>query len=122
MRAVAEDRVTDVIEMRDLHLVEKQAVLELAGVSEHRAVTDHDVLTDVRSMSDLTIPADPCRPLYHRAVFDHSAFADENIGPDERRPHDVTVIRRLEMPGQVLTQVRQRFPGLLRAIEDARVD
>src|SRR5205814_5731597 len=44
---VAENRIADVTEMRNLRLIKNDAVLELAGIAHHDAVPDDDVLAHV---------------------------------------------------------------------------
>ena len=80
---VAEDGVPDIVEVRDLRLVEDEAVLELAGVAQHDAVADHDILADVGTVADLAILTDPSRPLDHGTLFDDRAGSDIDSAADE---------------------------------------
>ena len=58
MRAIAENRIADVIEMRRLDVIQEQAVLKLARISQHTAFTDDDVASNVRSRPDFSFRAD----------------------------------------------------------------
>ena len=62
VRLVSENRVPHVIEMRHLRLIEEDAVLKLAGISENGAVPHDDVFPDITATADMTIFADPGWP------------------------------------------------------------
>ena len=89
MRAVTENRIADIIEMRHLRFVEENAVLELARISHHHAVARDHILADVTTAADVAILADPRRPFQNRALLDDCAFADKNRVADERLPDHV---------------------------------
>lgn len=49
VRFIAQNGIADVIIVRGLHAVEKDAVFQLAGIADHRAVADEHVAADKRS-------------------------------------------------------------------------
>ena len=55
MRAVTENRIADVIEMRHLRFIEEDAVLEFARVPHHHAVADDHIFAHVTTAADLAV-------------------------------------------------------------------
>ena len=118
---VAEDGVPDVVEVRDLSLVEDEAVLELAGVSEDDAITDHDVLADVGSVTDLTILADPCRPLDHGSLLNDGAGSDIDSAADEGLADQLAMDSRLEPELEIGRDLCDCLPDMSDILEDDTV-
>lgn len=78
MRPALEDGVADVVEMRHLALVEEQAVLEFARVSQHAAPARHDPLAHISPAPHHRALADPGRAPDDRVGLDHRAGAHVN--------------------------------------------
>jgi hypothetical protein len=61
MRAMTQNRISDIVEMRDLRVIEEDAILELTRIPHHHAVPDDHILPHVTSAADLAILPDPRR-------------------------------------------------------------
>ena len=61
VRAVAQDRIAHIAEMRHLHAVHQHAVLELAGVPEDAALAHDHVAPDKRPGANFRLRSDPNR-------------------------------------------------------------
>ena len=118
---VAEDGITDVVEVRDLCLVEDEAVLELAGVAQDDAVTDHNILTDIGSVADFAILADPCGTFDHGSLLDDRAGSDIDSAADKWLTDQLAVDARLETELQIRRDLRQRLPDMRDILEDDTV-
>ncbi len=118
MGLVAEDGIAHVIEMRRLGVVEEEGIFDLGGIADHAIVADDDVFADVGVVANLAILPDDGRPFDHDAVLQHRAFADENLFADEGRALAAVAQIRAQMGGQIGGDFRQRFPGILAAVED----
>ena len=81
---VAEDRVADVIEVRNLGLVEDEAVFKFRGIPGHDSVAKDHIFADVTSVPNLAVLADPSRTFDHGSLFDHCSFADKHCSAHER--------------------------------------
>ncbi len=72
-------------------------------------------------MANLAVLTDNGRPFDHGAIFNHRAFADENLLPDECLP----LARVLQAWSKVLSQILldpwQSCPCKLALLEDRRV-
>ena len=118
---VAEDRVTDVVEVRHLRAVEEQAVLEFARVAEDRAVADEDVLAHVAPVADVAVGPDPGRAFDHRAVFDHRAFADEHVRADVGLADQFALEPGPQAELQVSRDFVEDFPNVRHVLEQDAV-
>ncbi len=81
---ITQNRIADVVKMRDLRFIEENAVLELARISHHRAIADHHIFAHIAAAADLTIFADPRRPFQNRALLDNRSAADKHVAADKR--------------------------------------
>src|SRR4030095_6539664 len=79
MRVMADDRITDVIEVRNLHFIEQDGIFEFAGVPHDYAVADDDIFPNVNSAADVAIFTDPCRAFQHRALLDDRSSSNKNM-------------------------------------------
>lgn len=118
---VAEDGVPDVVEVRDLRLVEDEAVLELAGVAQHDAVADHDILADVGSVADLAILADPCGTFDHGSLLNDCSGSDIDSAADEGLADQFAMDAGLEAELKIGRNLRQRLPDMSDILEDDTV-
>ena len=78
MCVIAQDRITDIIEVRYLRLVEDDGVLDFAGIADDTSFTDDGVASDIGTVSDLAVLADDSRS------FDQCAWCDVHaaVHPD----------------------------------------
>src|SRR4051812_37216931 len=121
MRAMAQDRVADVVKMRHLRFVEQDAVLKFARVPHHHAIARDDVLADVTTAADMAILADPGRALQDRALFDDRSRADENRVADERFSNQFAQHRRFQPKLEIARDLAQRVPDIFLGFKQLRV-
>ena len=79
VRAVAEDRIADVTEMRHLNFIHQKAVLELAGVTQHAAFTDNDVATKISTWPNFRVSSNPERSNQRRVRGQFNGFMNPNL-------------------------------------------
>ena len=115
---MAQNGIPDIVEMRDLRLIEDQAVLKLAGVPRNDPVADNDILADVASVSNVTILADPCRPLDHGTLLNDGPRPDEYSVSDERSSDDLPIDAWFESELKIGLDLRQGLPDILDVVED----
>src|ERR1700730_4867672 len=101
MRVMANDRITHVIEVRHLHLIEQDGIFEFAGVSHDYAVADDHVLAHVTAAANVAVLADPRRAFQHCPLFNDSSSADEDMAADKRLAHELPEDCRLETKLQI---------------------
>ena len=118
---VAEDRVPDVVEVRDLSLVEDEAVLELAGVAQNDAITDHYIFADIGTVANLAILTDPSRPLDHGTLFDDRAGSDIDSAADEGLADQLAMDSRLEPELEIGRDLCDCLPDMSDILEDDTV-
>ena len=75
---LAEDRVPDVVEVRNVGAGEEDRPLHLDVGADHRAVTDPAAAAQVGADPDLDVAADPDRALENHARGDPAAGADRD--------------------------------------------
>ena len=121
MCVVTNDRITDVIEMRHLHFIEQDGVLEFAGVSHDHAVADDHVFAHVAAAPNVAVFADPCRAFQHRALFDDRSSANKNMVADEWLAHQLAEDRRLQTKLQVTGDLFERVPDVILVFEQLRM-
>jgi hypothetical protein len=78
MSLVPEDRIAHVTEMGNLHVIEDQAILELAGIAQNNFVADDDVFPKITARPKVAFFADPGWTFNRYARFDHGTFSDED--------------------------------------------
>ena len=118
---VTENGVADIVEVRDLRLVEDEAVLKLTGVPQHDAITDDDILTDVGAVANLASLADPSGSLDHGSVLDDRACSDINRSADEGLADQSAMNARLETELEVGRDLRKGLPSMGDILEDDTV-
>lgn len=74
----AEDRVPNIVVMRNLNVVEQDAVFQLAGVADHAALTNDDVATEIGARTELSPTADDRRRFNGRGLRDLDVLANED--------------------------------------------
>jgi len=121
MRAMTEDRIADVTEMRNLRVVENDAVFELARVAHDDAVPDDHIFAHITTAADMAVFANPGRTFHHRALLDDGAGADENRTADERLAHEFAEHRRLEAKLEITRNLFERVPNIFLRLEEFRV-
>lgn len=118
---IAEDGITDIIEVWDLRLVKDEAILELTGIAQNHAVPHDDIFTDVGPIANLTSLADPGRSLDHGSMLDHRAAPDEDGTADEGLADEFAVDAGFETKLKVGADLGQGFPGMGDIVEDEPV-
>ena len=113
-----EDGIANIIEMRNLRVVEQERVLQFARIADHAIVAHDDVVADVGVVTDFAISTNDRRAFDHRAILHHGAFADENIVTDKRDAFALIAQRRLQSGLDVVLQLLQGVPGIFAAIEE----
>src|SRR5438105_32549 len=121
MRAMTEDRVADVIEMRHLRFIEQDAILELARVPHHDAISDDHIFAYIAAAPDMTVLSDPRRPFQDRALLYDRAGADENCVADKWLAHQFAEHRRLQAELEVTRDLPERVPNIFLRFEKFRV-
>src|SRR5438067_3146236 len=121
MRAMPENRIADIIKMRHLRFIEQDAVLELARVPHHHPVPHDHVLAHVTAAPDVTILADPRRPLQPCSLLHDRARADENRVADKRLPDQFAEHRGLQTKLQIARDLPERVPDIFLGLKQLRV-
>src|SRR5438876_6524764 len=121
MRAITQDRIADVVEMRRLHLIEENTIFEFARISHNHAIAHHDVLAHVTTAADLTIFANPGRAFQDRALLDNCAATDEDRATDEWFPHQLAHYARLEAELQITGDLFERVPNIILVLKQLRM-
>src|SRR2546426_4321241 len=121
MGSVAENRVTDVIEVGSDGMIEQERVFDLAGISDDAVVADDDIFADIRVVANLAVTADDGGPFNHGAILDQGAFADKDFLADVGNALAMIVERGPEMSLEVALDFLQRLPGVLTAVKNGRV-
>src|SRR5438270_11380156 len=112
MRAMPEDRIAHVIEMRHLRFIEQNAVLELARIPHHDPIPDDHILAHVTAAPDMAIVANPRRSFQHRALLDNRSGADEDCVADKRLPDQLAHHRGLQSKLEIARDLPQRVPDI----------
>jgi hypothetical protein len=115
---VAENRVTNIVKMRDLGPVEYYAIFKLAGVTKDYAVANDHVFADITTASYLAIVSDPGRTLNGRAVFDDAFVTDIDPVANEGSAKQTSVHRRIEAELEITGDLLQNIPDLGGVIEE----
>jgi hypothetical protein len=115
---VAENRVTDIVKMRDLGPVEYYAIFKLAGVTKDYAIASDNIFADITTASYLAIVSDPGRTFNGRAVFDDGFVTDIDPVADEGSAKQTSVQRRIEAELEITGDLLQNIPDLGRVIEE----
>ena len=118
---VPDNRITHVVEMGYLGLVEDDAVLELAGIAKHRAVANNHIFPDVAAAANLAAFSDPCRAFNHGALLDHSAAPNEHRAADEWFPDESTLYGGFEPELQIAADLLEGFPNVCDVLKEFAV-
>jgi hypothetical protein len=118
---VAEDRVADIVEVRDLCLVEDEAIFEFRGIPGHDSISENHIFPDVTSVSNLTVLADPSRTFDHGPLFDHRAFADKHSAAHERLADEAAMETGLQAELEISRDLRQNIPDMLGVLKKGLV-
>jgi hypothetical protein len=97
MRFVSEHRVANIAEMRNLGLVEDDAVFEFARITEDDAITNDHVLPDITTTANLAIVPDPCWTLDGGPVLDNRVMPDVNVVTDKCASDDAPMDSRFQV-------------------------
>lgn len=76
---LGDDRVTNVVEMANLCLLENYAMLDLCTVSDNRTIPNDNVSSHIGSFSELAVFANPSRSLDHSSMLNDRALSDYNV-------------------------------------------
>ena len=119
---MAQDRITDVVEVGYLALVEEHAVLQLHGIAHHTTISHEDVFADISPVPDPAPSADDGGANDHRPRFYNRAGTDEHLRTHmSRRVHLGPGGSRLEVLGQVARQPLEGVPRVLDPLEQSTV-
>jgi len=80
---VTQDGITDIIEVRYLHFIEQDAILNSQRVTHHNAIPGDDVLAHVTAAANLAIFTNPGRTFQHRTLLNNRSSADKDAIADE---------------------------------------
>ncbi len=114
VRAVAKNRVADVIVVRYLHLVKQNAVFKLRGISDNAALARNYASTYERAGAHLTARAYYRRTFYGcRGIYLY-VFTDENAVGNE----GVALDALFDKIGDVLLQLWEHLPWVLGRLKE----
>jgi len=88
---VAENRVADIVKVRDLSLVENEAVFKFRGIPGYDSIAEDHVFPDVAPIPNFAVLADPCWTFDHGPLFDDRSFADKYSAAHERLADEAAV-------------------------------
>jgi hypothetical protein len=118
MNLITQHGITNVTEVRDVGVIEDDAIFEFARITEHDSVADDDVFTDVAATPDFAIVSDPGRPLDSRAVLNHRSTTDVDIFADEGPAHDPSINGWFQAELEIAADLLQDIPDLCAVIEN----
>ena len=97
MRAVAQNRIADVIEMRHLNVFQEEGIFKFAGITQNTSATDDNVSADIyaRAQNTLIINAG--------GTFDRSERRQGNV------PTDINIARDGKMRRKFASNTLRRF-------------
>jgi len=119
VRAMAQHRVADVVEVRHLRAVEQDRVFDLDGVADDAFLADDGLAANERAVADLGAVVDDRRPR------DQGGRGDGRVPGDPHVAVDALVLvltKRLAQRLDVVADLGQHFPRIALALEDARGD
>ena len=118
---VAEDRVADIVEVRNLGLVEDEAVFKFRGIPGYNSVAEDHIFADVTPIPNLTVLTDPSRTFDHGSLFDHCPFADKYRAAHERLADEAAMETGLQAELQISRDLRQNIPDMLGVLKKGLV-
>ena len=117
MRAVAQNRIADVIEMRHLNVFQEKGVFKFAGIAQNTSATDDNVSANIHARAQDTLIINV------GGTFDRSERRKGNVPTDiniacdgeMRRKFAVNTLRRFAFGEKTSQCLRnQRDPGVYR--------
>lgn len=121
MRVMSNDRITHVIEVRHLHVIEQDGILEFARVPHDYAVADDHVLAHVAAAANVAIFADPRWAFQHSALLNDRSSANKNMVADKWFAQQLAQDCRLETKLQVTGNLFERVPDVILVSEQLRM-
>src|SRR5438876_2026769 len=121
MSVMTKDRVANVIEVRHLYVIKKNAILEFAGVSHHHAIASDHVLAHVATAADPAIFTNPCRAFQKRTLLNDCSFADEDMVTDERLAHQFAQNAGFQSKLEITGDLFKRVPDVILVLEQLRM-
>jgi len=119
MDLITQYGITDVTEMRNVGVIEDDAIFEFARIAKYDSVADDDVFADVAAASDFAIISDPGRTLDGRTVLNHRSAADVDIFADKGPAHDPGINGWFQAELEVAADLLQDIPDLYAVIENS---
>ena len=105
--------------MRDVSVVEHDAIFEFARITEHDPITDDHVFAYITAAPYFAVVPDPCRAFDGRAVLDHRSAADVDALADKRSAHDSGVNGWFQAELEIAANLLQNVPYLRAVIENS---
>src|SRR5919201_7069732 len=121
MGVVTKNGVAHVIEVRYLHFIQKNAILELARIPHHHAVPDDYVFAHIATAANPAIFTDPGGAFQYSALLDDRSSADEDMVADERLAHQLAQDRGLQTKLQVTGNLFESVPNVTLVFEQLRM-
>ena len=109
MGLVAQDRISHVIIVGNLHFIEEDHVLKLRGIPHHNSLSHNGVAPDEGALAHLRVLADNGRPVDISGLKHGGGLGDPHI-----LPHLVILFRRKGL-SQLLDKgadLRKHLPGI----------
>ena len=75
--------------MWNLRFIKDDRIFELARISHHHTIANDDVFTNITTAANVTVLANPGRPLQHGALLDDGSGADEHGVANKRFAHEL---------------------------------
>ena len=97
MRAVAQNRIADVVEMRYLNMLQEEGILEFAGIAQNTSATDDNVSANIHARAQDTLIINV------GGSFDGSERRQRNI------PTDINIARDGKMRRKFASNTLRRF-------------
>lgn len=85
-------RITHIIEMTNLCLVQNNTILELSAVSDYAAISNYHIASNVSPFSYLTVLADDGWSFNHGTMLNYCPFTNDNIFINEDGPNRCDVL------------------------------
>ena len=118
---VAEDRVANIIEVRNLGLVEDEAVFKFRGIPSHNPIAEDHIFADVTSVPNLAVLADPSRAFDHGPLFNHCSFANKYSTAHERLADETAMETGFHAELEISRDLRQNIPYMFSVLKKGLV-
>jgi hypothetical protein len=116
---ITQHRITDVTEVRNVGVIENDAIFELARIAEHDPVADDDVFAYITAAPDFAVVSDPGRAFYGRTVLDHGPTSDVDILADKGSAHDSAINGWFQAELEIAPDLLQDVPDLCAVVENS---